>query len=83
MEDLSIGYELASRKVRMQLGKMAAPEYEGPEEWYPLLVPKEPTDEDVIDDGPVYLDYLEASQKVTKDDTGTELYISFLPQKRE
>ncbi|KAL7487713.1 hypothetical protein ACHAW6_013286 [Cyclotella cf. meneghiniana] len=83
MEDLSIGYVLASRKVRMQLGKMAAPEYEGPEEWYPLLVPKEPTDEDVIDDGPVYLDYLEASQKVTKDDTGTELYISFLPQKRE
>jgi hypothetical protein len=83
MEDLSIGYVLASRKVRMQLGKMSAPEYEGPEEWYPLLVPKEPTDDDAITDGPVYLDYLEVAQKVTKDESGTELYISFLPQKRE
>ena len=83
MEDLSIGYVLASRKVRMQLGSIAAPEYEGPEEWYPLLVPKEPTDEDAITEGPVYLDYLEEAQKVTKDETGAELFITFLPQKRE
>ena len=83
MEDLSIGYVLASRKVRMQLGSIAAPEYEGPEEWYPLLVPKEPTDEDAITEGPVYLDYLEEAQKVTKDETGSELFITFLPQKRE
>ncbi|KAL7510556.1 hypothetical protein ACHAXN_007396 [Cyclotella atomus] len=83
MEDLSIGYVLASRRVKMQLGKMAAPEYEGPEEWYPLLVPKEPTDEGAITEGPVYLDYLEEAQKVTKDEAGAELYITFLPQKRE
>jgi hypothetical protein len=83
MEDLSIGYVLASRKARMQLGKMAAPEYEGPEEWYPLLVPKEPTDEDAITEGPVYLDYLEEAQKTAKDEAGAELYITFLPQKRE
>jgi hypothetical protein len=83
MEDLSIGYVLASRKVRMQLGKMAAPEYEGPEEWYPLLEPKEPGDEDAITEGPVYLDYLDENQKTTKDDAGVELYITFLPQKRE
>lgn len=82
MEDLSIGYVLASRKVRLQLGKMAAPQYEGPEEWYPLLVPKEPTDEDAIAEGPVYLDYLEEAQKTAKDEAGAELYITFLPQKR-
>ena len=82
MEDLSMGFVLAKRKVKMQLGKMAAPEYEGPEEWYPLLVPREPGDVDAVTEGPVYLDYLESAQKVATKYNGDEFYISFLPQKR-
>ncbi|EED96613.1 predicted protein [Thalassiosira pseudonana CCMP1335] len=82
MEDLSMGFVLAKKKVKMQLGSLAPPEYDGPEEWYPLLVPREATDEDAITEGPVYLEYLEAAQKVTRDEAGGELFISFLPQKR-
>jgi hypothetical protein len=83
MEDLSIGYVLATKKVRMTLGEKADPEYEGPEEWYPLLVPKEPEDEDAVTEGPAYLDYLQSAQKTTKNERGDELFITFLPQKRE
>mmetsp|Transcript_18623 Transcript_18623/g.33557 ORF Transcript_18623/g.33557 Transcript_18623/m.33557 type:complete len:85 (+) Transcript_18623:3-257(+) len=83
MEDLSMGYVLAKRKVKAQLGKVAAPQYEGPEEWYPLLVPMEPGDEDAITKGSLYLDYLESSQKVETDSKGHEFYVTFLPQKRK
>jgi len=83
MEDLSMGYVLAKRKVKMQLGKIAEPQYEGPEEWYPLLVPREPDDEDAITEGSVHLDYQESAQKVATDSKGHEYYVTFLPQKRK
>ena len=77
MEDLSMAFVLAKRKVKMQLGKLADNQYAGPEEWYPLLVPRE----DAVPEGPVYLDYLEASQKIATNSKGHEYYITFLPQK--
>ena len=61
----------------MQLGKLADNQYAGPEEWYPLLVPKK----DEVMEGPVYLDYLEPSQKIATNSKGHEYYITFLPQK--
>ena len=83
MEDMSMGYVLAKRKVKMQVGQVADPHYEGPEKWYPLLVPKEPDDEDAITEGPAYLDYLEANQKVATNSNGHEYYVTFLPQARK
>ena len=83
MEDLSMGFVLAKRKVKMQLGKVADNQYNGPEQWYPLLVPREPDDEDAITEGPVYLDYLESAQKVATDSKGHEFYVTFLPQNRQ
>lgn len=77
MEDLSMAFVLAKRKVKMQLGKLADNQYAGPEEWYPLLVPRD----DAVLEGPVYLDYLEPSQKIATDRKGHEYYITFLPQK--
>jgi nucleoside-diphosphate-sugar epimerase len=77
MEDLSMAFVLAKRKVKMQLGKLADNQYAGPEEWYPLLVPKK----DEVMEGPVYLDYLEPSQKIATNSKGHEYYITFLPQK--
>ena len=77
MEDLSMAFVLAKRKIKMQLGKLADNQYAGPEEWYPILVPREDPDAE----GPAYLDYLEASQKVATDSKGHEYYITFLPQK--
>mmetsp|Transcript_30248 Transcript_30248/g.60638 ORF Transcript_30248/g.60638 Transcript_30248/m.60638 type:complete len:1211 (+) Transcript_30248:165-3797(+) len=82
MEDLSMGFVLAKRKVKLQLGRIAAPEYEGPEEWYPLLEPRRRDDNDAITEGPVYLNHLESEQKIATDDDGSEFFISFLPQKR-
>eukprot|EP00571_Detonula_confervacea_P015141 CAMPEP_0172308158 /NCGR_PEP_ID=MMETSP1058-20130122/8849_1 /TAXON_ID=83371 /ORGANISM="Detonula confervacea, Strain CCMP 353" /LENGTH=1272 /DNA_ID=CAMNT_0013020517 /DNA_START=115 /DNA_END=3933 /DNA_ORIENTATION=+ len=81
MEDLSMGFVLAKRKVKMQLGGMADPQFKGPEEWYPLLVPREQDDEDAITEGPAYLDYLEAAQKVATERKGHEYYVTFLPQR--
>lgn len=81
MEDMSIGFVLARKKAKMQLGSMTDNRYKGPEEWYPLLEPRDPDDEDAITEGPVYLDYLEAAQKVSTDSKGHEFYVTFLPQK--
>lgn len=82
MEDLSMAFVLAKNKVKMRLGKMSDKTGSwGPEEWYPLLTPKEPNDENANTEGPVYLDYLETAQKVVTDSRGHELYISFLNQK--
>jgi len=77
MEDMSMGYVLARRKVKMQLGQMV--DNKGPEEWFPFLEPNELDDEDFS--SPIYIDYLESSQKVSTDGKGHEYYISFLPQK--
>lgn len=86
MEDLSIGYVLARKKVRSELGRKAEPQYEGPEEWHPLLVPGEPDDDAAAGrasspEGPLYLDYLEDAQKVATDSKGAEFHVTFLPQK--
>ncbi|KAL7543173.1 hypothetical protein ACHAXR_013501 [Thalassiosira sp. AJA248-18] len=81
MEDMSMGFVMAKLKAKMNLGKMAQPQYDGPEEWYPLLIPRVPGDEDAVAEGPVYLDYLEPAQKVATDRKGHEFYVSFLPQK--
>jgi hypothetical protein len=82
MEDLSMAFVLAKNKVKMRLGKLSDNTGSwGPEEWYPLLIPKDPNDEDFITEGPVYLDYQESAQKVVTDSRGHELYISFLNQK--
>lgn len=81
MEDFSMGYVLAKRKVRMQLGSVAESQYEGPQEWYPLLVPREPKDEDATTEDSVYLDYIESAQDIATDSNGHEYYITFLPQK--
>jgi len=84
MEDFSMGHVLAKRRVKMQLGSVAEPQYEGPEEWHPLLVPREPDDDGAITEGssPVYLDYTEPAQKVATDRKGHEYHVTFLPQKR-
>jgi len=82
MEDLSMAFVLAKNKVKMRLGKLSDNTGSwGPEEWYPLLIPKDPNDEDFITEGPVYLDYQESAQKVVTDSRGHELYVSFLNQK--
>eukprot|EP00578_Thalassiosira_sp_NH16_P000214 CAMPEP_0181134492 /NCGR_PEP_ID=MMETSP1071-20121207/32117_1 /TAXON_ID=35127 /ORGANISM="Thalassiosira sp., Strain NH16" /LENGTH=1311 /DNA_ID=CAMNT_0023221015 /DNA_START=260 /DNA_END=4195 /DNA_ORIENTATION=+ len=83
MEDMSMAFVLAKRKVKMQMGKMVDHQYAGREEWYAFLEPKEADDEDGITDGPVYLDYLEAAHKVTTDSKGHEFYVTFLPQNRK
>jgi len=83
MEDLSMGYVLAKRKVKMQLGPVAERQYDSPAEWYPLLVPKESKDEGAITEGPVYLDYIANAQKVATDSKGHEYHITFLPQKQK
>lgn len=81
MEDLSISFVLAKNKVKMRLGTMVDNRFADHEEWYPLLIPREPNDEDAITEGPMYLDYLEDAQKITTDSRGHEIYISFLNQK--
>ena len=81
MEDLSISFVLARNRVKMRLGEMAENQFIGPEEWYPLLSPREPDDENAIAEGPLYLDYLEDAQKVAKNSRGHEIFISFLNQK--
>ena len=81
MEDLSMGYVLVRKRVNMQLGSMIDNKYSGPEEWYPLLEPRDPDDEDAITDGPVHMDYVEEAQKVQTDNQGHELFITYLPQK--
>ncbi|KAL3782345.1 hypothetical protein ACHAW5_003862 [Stephanodiscus triporus] len=82
MEDLSIAFVLAKNKVKARLGRKADLQITGPEEWYPLLVPRDPSDENAITEGPVYLDYLEDAQKVATDSRGKEYFISFLHQKQ-
>jgi len=81
MEDLSMGYVLAKRKVKMQLGSVAESDLGAPEKWYPLLVPKEPDDDGATTEGPEYLDYTESAQKVAIDGEGHECYVTFLLQK--
>ena len=78
-----MGYVLAKRKVKMQLGPVAERQYDSPAEWYPLLVPKESKDEGAITEGPVYLDYIANAQKVATDSKGHEYHITFLPQKQK
>ena len=81
MEDLSISFVLAKNKVKMRLGKIVENRFADHEEWYPLLIPREPNDEDAITEGPMYLDYLEDAQKFATDSRGHEIFISFLNQK--
>jgi len=86
MEDLSIGYVLARKKVRSELGRMAEPQYEGPEEWHPLLVPRDPDDDaagGAPSEGPLFLEYLEDAQRVATDSKGAELHVTFLRQKNK
>jgi nucleoside-diphosphate-sugar epimerase len=81
MEDLSISFVLARNRVKMRLGEMAENQFIGPEEWHPLLIPREPGDENAIAEGPLYLDYLEDAQQIATDSRGHEIFISFLNQK--
>jgi nucleoside-diphosphate-sugar epimerase len=82
MEDLAAAFVLAKRRVMLKLGKMAEPQYEGPADWYPLLVPRKAKDKDNLIEGHEYLEYLDPSQKtVAKNIKGSEIYISFFSQK--
>ncbi|KAL3811209.1 hypothetical protein ACHAXA_004511 [Cyclostephanos tholiformis] len=81
MEDLTISFVLAKNRVKMRLGEKEESQFIGPEEWYPLLIPREPDDEDAVKEGPLYLDYLDDAQQVATDSRGHEIFISFLNQK--
>ena len=82
MEDLAAAFVLAKRRVMLKLGKMAEPQYEGPADWYPLLVPRKAKDKDNLIEGHEYLGYLDPLQKtVAKNIKGSEIYISFFSQK--
>lgn len=79
MEDFSMAFVLAKRTILSKLGKMAAPQYEGPQDWYPLLASAKTKDNNDISEGSEYLEYLDPSQKsVAKNHRGSEIYISFL-----
>jgi hypothetical protein len=78
MEDFSMAFVLAKRTILSKLGKMADPQYEGPQDWYPLLASAKTKDINDISEGPEYL-YLDPSQKsVAKNHRGSEIYLSFL-----
>ena len=77
MEDMSMAFVLAKRKVLMQLGdEVDTPD--SPLDWHPLLVPKK-MDENEFE-GPEYLEYLDPSRKtVARRPKGSEIFLSFLP----
>ena len=80
MEDFSMAFVLAKRKVMMELGqKVETPD--SPGDWYPLIVPKKRNDmaNIFVIEGPEYLEYLDPSRKsVAKNHKGSEIFISFL-----
>ncbi|KAL7545716.1 hypothetical protein ACHAWF_009068 [Thalassiosira exigua] len=81
MEDLSMGYVLARRKVLGQTGgKVEDLAPVGPEEWYPLTIPG---DEGTSAEGPVYVDHREDNHRVAMDSKGRETHLTFVPQKRK
>lgn len=88
MEELAMGFVLAKRTVKMQIGPMAPRQGgKGPEEWQPMTVPRGIDDEDekggtMVSDGPAYLDYLDVAQKAATDKDGAEVFVSFLPREK-
>ncbi len=78
MEDFSMAFVLAKRRVMMELGqKVETPDSAG--DWYPLIVPKKRKDMVNVIEGPEYLEYLDPSRKsIAKNHKGSEIFISFL-----
>ena len=80
MEDFSMAFVLAKRSALLQHGKLAETG-DSLADWYPLFSAKKSNviDEDLTEEGPEYLEYLDPSRKdIAKNHKGSEVYISFL-----